>query len=200
LGTLAGSDPARFSEGLSVNSTGQVAGASDTAAGAVHAFLSGPGGGPLQDLGTLGGNSAALGVNDSGQAVGFFDLSASTRDEHAFLFSGGVMTDLNSLIALGSGFTLEQANGISDTGYICGTGLSADGQEHAFLLTPVPEASSVVSLGALLALGLGGAAAAGVRVAPQEWRGGPEGAGPGGAGPSYGAGDGRLGRPPRTAA
>ena len=38
------------------------------------------------------------------------------------------MLDLNSLIAPGSGFTLVSAYGISDTGYITGYGVTADGQ------------------------------------------------------------------------
>jgi probable HAF family extracellular repeat protein len=118
--------------------------------GPEHAFLSGPGGGPLQDLGTLGGtSSSATAVNDSGQVVGY-SLIASVA-VHAFLYSGGQMLDLNSLVAPGSGFTLVQANGISDTGYITGYGTAPDGQTHAFLLTPVtavPEPSGLVLLGA----------------------------------------------------
>ena len=131
---------------------------STTASGAFHAFLSGPNGGPLQDLGTLGGIfSEGLGVNASGQVVG--DSTTAGGVYHAFLFSNGVLTDLNTLIAPGSGFTLESAYGISDTGFITGFGTNSSGQQDAFLLrpnAPVPEASSVVSLGLLLALGMGG--------------------------------------------
>ena len=61
------------------------------------------------------------------------------------------MLDLNSLIAPGSGFTLERANGMSDTGYITGFGTAPNGQTHAFLLTPtavVPEPSGLILLGA----------------------------------------------------
>jgi probable HAF family extracellular repeat protein len=54
LGTLGGLD----SFGQAVNASGQVAGDSTTAGGETHAFLSGPGGGPLTDLGTLGGVSS----------------------------------------------------------------------------------------------------------------------------------------------
>ncbi len=67
------------------------------------------------------------------------------------------MTDLNTLIDPSLGFTLESAAAISDTGFITGYGYNSSGQTHAFLLTPqaVPEASSVVSFGLLLAFGLG---------------------------------------------
>jgi hypothetical protein len=65
---------------------------------------------------------------------------------HAFLYSGGQMLDLNSLIAPGSVFELTSANGISDNGYITGCGSGTDGI-HAFLLTPVPEPCGLVLLG-----------------------------------------------------
>jgi choice-of-anchor C domain-containing protein len=140
LGTLSGDG----SGGYAVNASGQVAGWSFIAGGAQHAFLSGPGGGPLKDLGTLPGfnssysYSEGLGVNDYGQVVG--DSGNLTSGPFiAFLYSGGQMLDLNSLIAPGSGFTLMSASGISDTGYIAGVGMAPDGQQHAFLLTPVPE-------------------------------------------------------------
>ena len=51
----------------------------------------------------------------------------------------GAITLLSSLLPAGSGVTLEQANGINDVGQICATGIKG-GQEHAFLLTPVPVA------------------------------------------------------------
>ena len=61
-----------------VNDSGQVAGAGGTAGGAGHAFLSGPGGGALQDLGTLPGGtfSEGLGVNASGQVTGVANPTA----------------------------------------------------------------------------------------------------------------------------
>jgi probable HAF family extracellular repeat protein len=147
LGTLGGRD----SFGRGVNASGQVAGGADTGSpGVGHAFLSGPNGGALQDLGTLGGvGSEGYAVNASGQVVG---LSSTTGGAgHAFLYSGGAMLDLNSLIAPGSGFTLVHAFGISDTGYITGDATAADGSTHAFPLTPVaqavPEPSALVRLG-----------------------------------------------------
>jgi probable HAF family extracellular repeat protein len=145
LGTLPGYTD---SYGYGVNTSGQVTGRSGDRFTA-HAFLSGPGGGPLQDLGTLpGGNfSEGLAVNASGQVVGD---AGPLGGRHAFLYSGGQMFDLNDLIAPGSGFTLQYASGISDTGYITGWGEGADRQQHAFLLIPaalVPEPSGLVLLG-----------------------------------------------------
>ncbi len=149
LGTLPGFDS---SLGYAVNGSGQVAGTSYNSlnpplAGPEHAFLSGPGGGPLQDLGTLPGGDYSIGyaVNDAGQVVGL--SGTPTGATLAFLYSGGQMLDLNDLIAPGSRFTLESAQGISDTGYIAGYGIAPNGQTHAFLLTPVPEPAGLVLLG-----------------------------------------------------
>ena len=65
----------------------------------------------------------------------------------AFLYSGGVMTDLNTLIPSNSGWTLDGATGINDLGQICGTGVNPSGQTDAFLLTPTPEPSTLALLG-----------------------------------------------------
>lgn len=148
--------------GSGVNDTGQVVGQFSANGGAAtHAFLSGPNGGAVQDLGTLGGtNSFGEAVNNSGQAVGYSGITGSSAT-HAFLFTNGVLTDLNTLIAPGSGLTLTEALGISNTGFITGYGITSSGQEDAFLLTPsrlnpVPEASTTASFGLMLALGLSG--------------------------------------------
>ena len=48
----------------------------------------------IQDLGTLGGTySEGFGINASGQVVG--DTATASGSGHAFLYSGGVMFDLN---------------------------------------------------------------------------------------------------------
>ena len=113
--------------------------------------------GVLSALGALPGDnfSAALGINDAGQIVGY---SESPYDQlRAVLDSNGVLTDLNTLVAPSSGFSLIEATGISSTGFISAVGVSnVTGQEEALLLTPVPEASSAISLGLFLLLGLAG--------------------------------------------
>jgi probable HAF family extracellular repeat protein len=86
------------------------------------------------DLGTLGGSQGiAYGINNPGQIVG----SATTVDEvdHAFLYDGSQMIDLNSLIPPDSGWTLVNAYDINDHGQIIGWG-NIDGEVHAFILTP----------------------------------------------------------------
>jgi probable HAF family extracellular repeat protein len=119
-------------------------------------------------LGTLGaaspgsGNisgSQANGINASGQVVGFYDLVGNSGTTHAFLYDTvHGMLDLNSLINPSSGWVLNTAQGINESGQISGTG-TIGGQQHAFVLTIVPEPSSVV----LAASGFVGLAAWGWR-------------------------------------
>jgi len=86
----------------------------------------------MTDLGTLPGGGSytpALGINSSGQVVGHCILA--NGDYHAFLWSGGTMIDLNSLVTLPGGAHLETAYGINDLGQVAANG--SDG--HAYLLT-----------------------------------------------------------------
>jgi uncharacterized membrane protein len=86
--------------------------------------------------------SAALGINDSGEVVGYsYRVDGPTL---ATLCSGGVITNLTqALWSGGDGWTLEEATAINDMGQIVGFGEGPEG-ESAFLLTPVrvPEPST----------------------------------------------------------
>jgi probable HAF family extracellular repeat protein len=106
------------------NLSGCVAGYADTTNDdARHAFLYDSNG--VQDLNSLpGDDGSSMGINDSGQVVGY-------ANDSAFLYSGGVLSDLNSLTC--STVTLQTALGISTDGKI----LAADtDQGHLYLLTP----------------------------------------------------------------
>lgn len=126
-----------------LNDRGQVVGISapgGTGQNIAHAFRADSDG--IHDLGTLGGNwSYAFALNNSGDVVGY-----STGREpfpfgyHAFLYSGGVMKDLNTLIPSGSGWVLYGACGINDYGQIVGTGYHGH-DDHAFLLNPPAPAA-----------------------------------------------------------
>src|SRR3974390_1069436 len=99
LGTLGGARS--YAAGL--NDSERVVGYSLNASGLDHAFLWTPGGTDgvpgnvqMKDLGTLGGNSSeAYAINQSGQITGF---AQNTKNDHAFGYSGGVMTDIGALL------------------------------------------------------------------------------------------------------
>jgi probable HAF family extracellular repeat protein len=125
LGSLGG--PYSWAE--AINASGQVAGIAEVSSSDEHAFLYSNG--TMTDLGTLAGSTSyAWGINAGAQVVGM-------SSGHAFLYSNGKMTDLNALVNPISGWTLECANAINDSGQIIGYGLNAQGQTKAFLLTPM---------------------------------------------------------------
>ena len=141
LGTFGGKGSIAFG----INNSGHVVGGAMTKSGDVHAFLW-QGSSGMLDLGTLGGiGSIAFGINKSGQIVGktttqtlqgldaFLNVSG---EEHAFLYTDGKMTDLNTMIDPASGWHLSSAAAITDLGQIVGSGINKAGQSHAFLLTP----------------------------------------------------------------
>lgn len=87
-------------------------------------FLVGP-------RGEIYGN--AMGINSAGVIVGSSD--PANGDVRAAFWQQGIGSDLNDLIAADSGWDLEIAYAINDSGQIAGTGLY-NGQQAAFLLTP----------------------------------------------------------------
>jgi probable HAF family extracellular repeat protein len=139
LGTLNANDD---SFARAISSGGQVAGYAGVtinSATSNHAFYW-PGNGPLQNLGTLGGNySYAYGVNNSGKVVGQSLLNDNITN-HAFLWqSASGMVDLNTLIDPALGVTLTNSRCINDFGQIVADGFkSGDNRTHAFLLSPLP--------------------------------------------------------------
>ncbi|MGH9653636.1 MAG: PEP-CTERM sorting domain-containing protein [Bryobacteraceae bacterium] len=87
------------------------------------------------DLGTLGGaQSYAYGIDSSGDIVGYSYLAGDTA-EHAFLFTNGVMIDLNNLLPFGSDWTIDYAYAIDDAGEIAAMGIQ-NGEQYAVELIP----------------------------------------------------------------
>ena len=72
--------------------------------------------------------ATAHGVNSAGEVVGVTG--------YPFVYADGAMADLNSLIALGSGWTLQYAGAINDRGWIAGLGVNPSGQQTAYILKP----------------------------------------------------------------
>jgi len=114
------------SEALAINNQAQVVGGYVTD-GVQHAALWEDG--ALTDL--AGGYAYATAINNLRQVVGSYG-------SRPFLWEGGTLTDLNTLIPKGSGWTLIGAEGINDAGQIVGYGRSPDSGQyfHAYLLTP----------------------------------------------------------------
>lgn len=120
-----------------INNSGQIAGY-DYYTGKAYLYF----GGQLQDLGNLGISiDRPFGINNLGQVVG--SSYTQSGDQHAFLYSDGVMQDLNNLVqGIPNGCTLAVAEGINDSGQIVAYGPVMSGNtgvDRAFLLTPIPE-------------------------------------------------------------
>ena len=134
LGTLGGS----YSTGNAINQYGQVTGQAYLPGGAeAHAFLWSRG--HMKDLGVLPGGpgySWGLGINSAATVVGYSELNSGvTYVDHAFIYSGNAMRDLNDLIPRHSGWLLGVAHAVNDSGAIVGEG-TIGGAIHGFLLTP----------------------------------------------------------------
>ena len=121
-----------------INSSGQVVGrfgGNDDGSGRAFLFS----GAVRHDLGTLSTQhkfSSALAINNGGQVVGVSSPSFFSSDgERAFVYDGGAMQDLNTLVPATSGLVLTSASDINDAGQIVASGL-VNGVSHAFLLTP----------------------------------------------------------------
>lgn len=133
LGTLGG----LYSVAFAINSPGHVVGFADTAGSGAHAFFYANG--VMQDLGTLGGTfSVAQGINNQDQIVGASLLADPNAPSHGFIYSGGSMRDLNSLIDPASGWVIENAWDINDRRQILAFGCRG-GDCTALLLSPVPS-------------------------------------------------------------
>lgn len=105
--------------------------------------------GTWQAVGTLPGGDAndssyINGINSNNEAVGSSELFNAVNK--AILWTpGGGMEDLNTKIPANSGWVLQDAQDISNTGYIVGYGLK-NGVLRGFLLRPVTQVSGQIQL------------------------------------------------------
>jgi probable HAF family extracellular repeat protein len=149
LGVSPGATDAQITSTASaINNSGQIVGSStfnhpaSVPFNAVHAFLT-TATRPMQDLGTLGGNSSsATGINASGQIVGRSTTTGEVAT-HGFLYSGGIMYDLNNLVT-SSSMEINVVFSINDLGQIVGTAGGMDGTGIAVRLDPSDVAISIL--------------------------------------------------------
>jgi probable HAF family extracellular repeat protein len=146
LGTLGGTNS--FIEGYSsINNAGQVTGFSGTAGDAqAHAFRFS--GGVMSDLGSPSSQSSGVGINNSGQVVGYFEPNSSTQ--RAFLYSGGVMSDLGTL-----GGKSAYAAAINDAGQVTGSSLTTGNSLRRAFIYSGGVMSNLGSLGGFISQGNG---------------------------------------------
>lgn len=137
LGTLGG----KISRATCINNPGQIVGWSWTADGPGHAFFYENG--IMNDIGVPSGwrSSVANGINTDGDVVG--QCGQFNGLFYACRYRDGQWTNLNEVIDASSGWSLEEAVAINDSGWIVGLG-SRNGETRAFLLVPVPEPSGFV--------------------------------------------------------
>jgi len=132
LGTLAGPDDpsGRASRASDVNAGGQVVGWSYTTnQSSERAFLKNPGG-PMIDLGTLGGRfSVARAINDQGTVIGYGETAALNTPVHSFIRLGdGSLRDLGTL-----GGAAPIVTDINNQGDVVGALFLLGQPFHAFL-------------------------------------------------------------------
>lgn len=116
-----------------INAAGQVVGAVLTLRDQSRAFIYRAGRVALLDESAAGSGwtlQEADGINGAGDIVGSGTLRGL---RHAFLFHGGVVTDLNCFLPSGSAWALEEATGINDRGDIVCLGRRG-ASSHGFLL------------------------------------------------------------------
>jgi probable HAF family extracellular repeat protein len=122
---------------LAINPGGEIAGWSQTPQHGEDAVVWNDG--QVTDLGTLAGgsgyNTEATAINDSGTVVGWSQVGGSDTP-HAFIWSGGVMTDLQPLLGSIAGIgavVSSEALAINSSGEVVGCWTDQNGGQHAFL-------------------------------------------------------------------
>jgi probable HAF family extracellular repeat protein len=128
LGTLGECTSFCSSYATSVNDSGQVAGFADTSEpGATHAFITGPNGVEMKDIGALGYVSYAHGINHSGEVAGY----SPSADAHAFI-TGANGVGIASINTSSDGNSLGL--GINDAGQVVGEAWEPlSNPAHAFI-------------------------------------------------------------------
>jgi probable HAF family extracellular repeat protein len=126
-----------------INNVGQVVAIAGSGT-SVGTYISSGGTNAWVSIGSLGGQrTQPSAINASGEIVGFSTTTPSGTDQAAFLYSGGILTNLGSF-----GGTEGSANGVNDEGVAVGySALPGDSISHAFIFGgtgPIQDLNSFV--------------------------------------------------------
>jgi probable HAF family extracellular repeat protein len=142
LGTFGGSQ----SYAAAINGHGDVTGNASLPGNNSHAFVWQPStangtSGTMTDLDPSSSDSLGVDINSSGLVVG-------SSDGAPVLWRPGTngsytMTSLNNLIPTGTGWVIQSATGINDSGQIVVEATSLSGGRYGLLLTPSPTRAMV---------------------------------------------------------
>ncbi len=117
--------PARAdANAYAIDEVGDIAGFATSPNGGAALWI----GGVYHDLGGLGGESVARGINSRGDVVGVADVPGGHSQKHAVLWTGGAIIDLGTL-----GGVSSDAWAINARGQVIGWANTASGDQHAFL-------------------------------------------------------------------
>jgi len=101
-----------------------------------------------------GSEGRAFDINSAGDIVGSSDSLTLFPTPHigvsAVLWHNGTVRDLNSATTLPTGWTLEKAEAINDSGQIAGLAVGPNNSEHVFLLTPIPNLAPIAKCKAVV--------------------------------------------------
>jgi uncharacterized membrane protein len=150
LGLLQGDEDGGAS---AINNAGVIVGSSgrtdpDTYESFYRAFIYSPDTG-MTALPVPSTEAYAGDINDDGVIVGTMRAGGAVSNYHGWVYIDGVVTNLNTLIATGSGLHIAFANAINNAGQIAATAFDAQGRYHAVLLTRTdgPPPTPAVSIG-----------------------------------------------------
>jgi hypothetical protein len=101
-----------------------------------------------------GSQGTPFDINTAGDIVGSSDSLTLFPTPHigvsAVLWHNGTVRDLNSATTLPTGWTLEKAEAINDSGQIAGLAVGPNNSEHVFLLTPIPNRAPIAKCKAVV--------------------------------------------------